>query len=256
MRMRQVFVGVVLVSLATVASAAIVQYDDRSAWEGDAGTVDLSEDFEGFNVDTGFQTPLAIGVGSIDEEIGVDAFRNFVDVPPFMFTDNNGTKHASSFVNFVEASPSISHAPGDEETPEPTGELQTFGTTVRITFSSSVSAFGADFSGVLGGELLAIDVIGVGDVVLGTLLPANNNTFLGFVADGGESVESVLFRSQNLSSGGGGEGFGMDNFDAVSGGGGGDGGGAVPATSGIALVLLVLAIATTSLFVMRRRATN
>jgi len=254
--MHRFFIGLVLLSIATVASAAIVQYDNRSAWEGDAGTVDLSEDFEGFNVDTPFVNPLAIGVGAISQELVDAAFRNFVDVPPFMFTDNNGTKHASSFVNHIEASPGISHAPADAETAPPTAELQTFGTNVRITFSSPVSAFGADFSGVLGGELLAIDVIGAGDVVLGTLLPANNDTFLGFVADAGESVESVLCRSQNLSPGSGGEGFGMDNFDAVSGGGGGDGGGTVPATSGIALVLLVLAIGTTSVLVMRRRATN
>jgi len=245
----------VFLSIATAASAAIVQYDNRGIWEGAAGTVDLSEDFEGFNVDTPFSSPLATGVGTLVEEVGVDAFRNFVDVPPFMFGDNNGTKHASSFVNFIEASPGISHEPMDEDTAPASPDLQTFGTTVRITFTNPVSAFGVDLNGVLGGELLAIDVVGAGDVVLGTLLPANNDTFLGFVADAGESVESVLYRSQNLSPGGGGEGFGMDNIDAVS-GTGGDGGGAVPATSSIALVLLVLAIAATSMLLMRRRVTN
>jgi hypothetical protein len=253
----RIFIGIVLLSMATVASAAIVQYDNRGAWEGAAGTVDLSEDFEGFNVDTSFASPLAIGAGSIAQELVDAGFRNFVDVPPFMFGDNNGTRHASSFVNHIEASPGMSTAPMDEETAPPSAELQTFGTNVRITFTNPVSAFGTDLTGVLGGEFLAIDVMGAGDVVLGTLLPQNNDTFLGFVADGGESVTSVVCRSQNLNPGAGGEGFGMDNIDAVSGGGGGDGGGAVPATSGIALVLLVLAIATTSMLVMRRRrATN
>ena len=117
MRMDRIFVGIVLLSIATVASAAIVQYDNRGSWEGAAGTVDLSEDFEGFNVDTSFASPLAIGVGSIQQELLDAGFRNFVDVPPFQFGDNNGTKHASSFVNFPEASPGPSVGPEDEETP-------------------------------------------------------------------------------------------------------------------------------------------
>ena len=45
MRLERVLVtAVVFLMFATVASAAIVPYDDRTQWETDVGTIDLSEE--------------------------------------------------------------------------------------------------------------------------------------------------------------------------------------------------------------------
>lgn len=178
-----------------LAQGAIVQYNDRAAWlAAIGGAPDAQEDFQGFAVDTPFRAaPVTIAIGTIGQA-GLDqAFRNEVDAPPFQFTDNNGTTHASCFVNFADA------GAGSE-------------TNVEIVFSQPVTAWGGDFYGVLGGELLAVDVDGTQEVILGTLLPTAQDTFLGFVADAGEQIDLVIFRSQNQNPGGGGEGFGADNF--------------------------------------------
>lgn len=183
------------VLIPALAQGAIVQYNDRAAWlAAIGGTPDAQEDFQGFAVDTPFRAaPVTIAIGTIGQA-GLDqAFRNEVDAPPFQFTDNNGTTHASCFVNFADA------GAGSE-------------TNVEIVFSQPVTAWGGDFNGVLGGELLAVDVDGSQEVILGTLLPTAQDTFLGFVADAGEQIDLVIFRSQNQNPGGGGEGFGADNF--------------------------------------------
>ncbi|MDX1746669.1 MAG: hypothetical protein R3324_12080, partial [Halobacteriales archaeon] len=202
--MRSTFVvGSILTLLVpVVASAAIVEYTDRTAWTtAIGGSADYSEDFSGFASDTPFRpegTTVSVSMGTLGQEGTDENFRNFVDVAPFLFTDNNGTSHASCFVNSPEGS-----------NPE--------GTTVRLAFTEPMSAFGADFNGTLGGELLVIDVVDVdGTTVLGTLgPPPSQNSFLGFVADAGERAGSVVLRSQNLSPGGAGKGFGMDNLASV-----------------------------------------
>ena len=85
-------------------------------------------------------------------------------------------------------------------------------------------------------------------MVLGTLLPASNNTWLGFTASAGEIVTGLLFHSQTVSPGSGGEGFGMDDMVAQSGGGGG-----VPATTTTGLVITVFLMLTISAVVLLRR---
>jgi uncharacterized repeat protein (TIGR01451 family) len=184
--------------LSALAQGAIVQYDDRASWlAAVGGTPDVEEDFQGFTVDTSFRAaPVAISMGTI-AQVGLDqAFRNLVDVAPFEYTDNNGTTHASCFVNYPDS------GPGSE-------------TNVEVTFSAPVSAWGADFNGILGGELLAIDVDGTTEAVIATLLPTAGDTFLGFVATAGEQIDKVIYRSQNQNTGGAGEGFGSDNFAAI-----------------------------------------
>jgi len=186
--------------LSALAQGAIVQYDDRATWlAAIGGTPDVEEDFQGFTVDTLFRTaPVAISMGTI-AQVGLDQdFRNLVDVAPFEYTDNNGTTHASCFVNYPDS------GAGSE-------------TNVEITFSSPVSAWGADFNGILGGELLAIDVDGTTEAIIGTLIPTAGDTFLGFIADAGEQIDKVIYRSQNQNTGGAGEGFGSDNFAAMYG---------------------------------------
>lgn len=177
------------------AGAAIDTYTDRTAWEATlpGGTPQIVENFEGFTQDTEFRSgPLSIAVGSI-AQVGVDTgFRNEVDVAPFQFTDNNGTTHASCFVNFPEGGNA--------------------GTNVEISFDQPVSSWGADFEGVLGGEFLVVAIDANGSE-LGTISPpSNTGVFMGFTATAGEQVTKVILRSQTLNPGGAGEGFGMDNI--------------------------------------------
>ena len=177
-------------ALSGTAAAAPTPFDDRPTWlTAIGGAPDATEDFEGFVADTEFRTQtVALAVGTI-EQIGTDEnFRNLVEVPPLQFTDNNGTSHASCFTNAAEP-------PGNP-----------LGTTVELTFSSPVSAWGADFTGVLGGEFLAVALDADGSII-GTLTPTSQDQFLGFAAGPGESVTKVILSSQNITPGGGGRGF-------------------------------------------------
>jgi hypothetical protein len=240
--------------VASTVPAAIVQYDDLASWEAAiGGSGNLAEDFQGFAVDTDFRAaPVDLSLGTIVQDGYDAAFRNFIDAPPFTYSDNGGTTHASCFVNAFEASPSYWPAPGagDEDTPPDMTQPEFVlpATNVRVTFTTPVNAWGAQMYGVLGLELLAIDVLGPGDVVLGTLLPASNNTWLGFAASAGENVTGLLFHSQTVSPGSGGEGFGMDDMVGQSGGGGG-----VPATTTTGLVITMGLILGISAFLRRRR---
>lgn len=256
MKCFRILVSILALVFATAVPAAIIQHDTRASWEAAVGGPgNLSEDFEGFVVDTEFRSgPVDLSLGTIVQDGYDAAFRNLVETPPFQFTDNGGTNHASCFVNAFEASPAYWPPQGtvDVDTPPdaqmPTAALPA--TNVRITFNSPVTAWGADFYGVLGGELLAIDVLGPGDVVLGTLLPASNTGFMGFTASAAEVVTGLLSHSQTVNPGSGGEGYGMDGMAAQSGGGGG-----VPATTTTGLVVTVfLILAISAVVLMRRRS--
>jgi hypothetical protein len=254
MKCFRILVGILALMVVSVVPAAIVQHDTLSSWEtAIGGPGNLSEDFEGFVVDTDFRlNPVDLSLGTIVQD-GYDAgFRNFVDVPPFTYTDNGGTNHASSFVNAFEASPAYWPEPGagDIDTP-PDAQMPEFvlpATNVRVMFTGPVNGWGAQFYGCLGAELLAIDVLGPGDTVLATLLPANTNGFCGFTTSAGEVAMGVLLHSQTVNPGSGGEGFGMDDMVAETGGGGG-----VPATTTTGLVVTVFLILAISAVVLLRR---
>jgi hypothetical protein len=253
MKSFRVLVSILALMVASAVPAAIVQHDTLASWEtAVGGPGNLSEDFESFVVDTDFRAaPVDLSLGTIVQDGFDAAFRNFIETPPFQFTDNGGTNHASCFVNAFEASPSYWPPAGtvDVDTPPDAQMPATFlpATNVRVTFTGPVTAWGAQMYGVLGGELLAVDVLGPGDVVLGTLLPSSNTTFLGFTASAGEVVTGVFLRSQNVNPGSGGEGFGMDDMVGASGGGG------VPATTTTGLVITVFLVLTISAVVLLRR---
>lgn len=194
----KVFSAIFGIVFASQASAAINTFTDRTAWEATlpGGAPQTVEDFEGFTQDTEFRSaPLSIAVGSI-AQVGIDeGFRNQVDVAPLEFTDNNGTNHASCFVNFPEGGGA--------------------GTNGEISFGQPVSSWGADFEGVLGGELLLVAIDANGTEVGTISPPSNTGVFMGFTATAGEQVTKVILRSQTLNPGGAGEGFGMDNIGIV-----------------------------------------
>ncbi len=228
-----------LILLPQMAGAAIVQYDDRAAWEAAAGgPPDFTEDFEGFAADVDFRpepTTVAIAMGTIGQ-VGLDlSFRNKVDVPPFDHSDNNGTSHASCFTNFPE--------------------VVFPGTNVEIVFTENVSAWGAELTEAREGEFVSVDAVEAGTgTVLGSVEVSDNGTvFLGFVADAGEEIGSVFIRSTNFNPGGFGEGFGMDDIVVVN--------AApdvplveIPTMTQVGLVLFVVLLIGASLLVLRRRA--
>lgn len=198
MRTSRVGAALPLVVCAT-AVAAVQTFNDRAAWLAAVGPVSASEDFSGFVVDTEFRTQvvgLAGGMSITQTGPNTAAFRNLIDIPPLGQTDNNGTANASCFTN-ADDSPGV-----------PTGIL--------ISFATNARAWGGETWGARSGEFMAMDILGAGGVVLGTIEPSNNaGQFSGFWGNAGEQFTGVRFRSINTTVGGGGEGFGMDNLAIV-----------------------------------------
>jgi hypothetical protein len=123
------------------------------------------------------------------------AFRNLVDVAPFVFDDNGGTTHASMYTKFGE-------------------------TSVRITFAAANAAFGGGswLTSVSEGAQLSIYD---GETLLDSReLGANAGAFLGYVLTGGVTAISVRFTSVTDQSGRSGEGFGYGNLAGVVAGSG------------------------------------
>lgn len=248
-----------MILIPALANAAIVQYDDRAAWDGASGGAELTEDFESFGADTPFRpegTTVPTALGTMGEA-GIDtAFRNTVDVAPFKFTDNNGTQNASCFVNAPEARNAEPVLDGAEEETAPGVIDGIIGTGIRLDFDAPVGAFGVDVSGALGAETLVIDVLDAGDAVLGSLAITSNDIdqFLGFVADGGEEVAAVEFRAGILIAGGTGEGFTIDNLVSVGAGPPPPGLIDIPTLSTYGIAIMVLMLTGAAIFFVRRRA--
>ncbi|HEX9638608.1 MAG TPA: hypothetical protein VGB99_13810 [Acidobacteriota bacterium] len=204
------------------AQAAIVQYDSRTAWEAAVpGGGNLSDNFSTYEADNVFR-PGRVLTGAGIGAIGIGASRvrhHFVALNHADFSMGTMTAmgYDWNYNNLIDALPiqdpnsvfTTAHVPIFINA----AEANRPATTVRIDFSSPVRSWGALFNGARSGERLAIDVLGAGDVLLGTLLVASNNTFLGFVGTVNEQVRALVFRSQLLIVGANGEAFLMD--DAV-----------------------------------------
>lgn len=201
--------------LGATAVAAVQTFSDRATWLAAVGPLSATEDFSGFVVDTQFRTQvvgLAGGMSITQTGPNTTAFRNLIDVLPLAQTDNNGTPHASCYTN-ADDSPGV-----------PTGIL--------INFATNARAWGGETWGARSGEFMAMDILGIGGVVLATIEPSNNNgQFSGFWGDAGEQFTGVRFRSINTTVGSGGEGFGMDNLAIVN----------IPAPGGAALLAMAAA---------------
>jgi hypothetical protein len=167
--------------------ADVILFTSRPAWQAAvAGHPTFLEDFEEFKADSQFRT-ATVDVGPFTlRQQGSGSFRNFIDVPPLVFPDNNGTANASMFTNFGT-------------------------TTVALTFKAPVVGFGGDFFGAESGELLDIDLIGAGGKVLATVPVTVDTGFFGFVNSPEQGVDQLIFRSRTNIPGAFGEGFGLDN---------------------------------------------
>jgi PEP-CTERM motif len=212
------------------AHATLVTFTSRSAWQSavTAGglSVQYNEGFENFTSDTSFRNaPLNVNGHFTLSQTGTDqVFRNLIDVPPFDFADNDGTKSASLYTNFGTA---------------------TTGTFVNMTFSSPIVAWGGDFSQDTLLELLNMSVNSPSNTLLTTYqVPdtANATFFFGFVGSPSDLVGSLTFLSRTNIDGSSGEGFGLDNVTAAT---------AVPEPA--SWVLLGSAVGAIALTFRRRR---
>ncbi len=174
-------------------------YNDRNAFLTAAGTMTHTEDFSGFTVDTSFDPttggtgPVAIAVGTIEVPVpGGAAFRNFIDVPPFQYGDNNGTNNCSSFTNWDEP------------------------TEIHVIPSAAVGAYGCGISQGLGLEMVEMACLAGGSTQY-VCTPGDNgiDSFTGVIS--ATLLDQIVYRSQTYSPGGGGEGFGLDGLEMVVG---------------------------------------
>ena len=213
---RIAFVGFLSLFVSRGVDAAIVQYADRDDWMAAApGGGPLTDSFGSYTADVIFR-PGRITTGSSQGAAGANAskvrhffrlnsaafsmgtltalgydwnYLNLIDTPPLAFCGNNAL--VQLFLNATEP-----------DRP---------GTMVRIDFTNPVAAWGADFYFARESERLAIDVLGPGDALLGTLFIPLNNSFLGFVATAGEQVHALLLRTELLIEGPPGEAMCMDD---------------------------------------------
>jgi hypothetical protein len=195
---RPAWLTAIAVTLPTFApaNAGISFYSNRTSWETAIGSPGFTENFESFAADVDFSfgtTSLPNGFSL--SHIGSNNFRNLIDVPPIGFgNESNGTSSASIYVN------------GDPPVD-----------TVTITLDINAVAFGFDLSDVSGGG-------GEGSILSLSGSPAANATsmniasgvsgFYGFIANGGDFINTAQLKGQGNSSGG--EGLFLDNFAGVS----------------------------------------
>jgi hypothetical protein len=192
-----------LLTLAALLQPALVRADvitfnSRPAWDASVALTPFAggvfvEDFEDFAADTQFRTQT-VDAGSFTLRLqGTGVLRNLIEVPPIppLFTDNNGTKHASMYTDFETA-------------------------RVAMTFKTPIMAWGADFFEVAGTELVDLDLLTPAGALISTVPVTVNTGFFGFVTDPAEPIGQIVFRSRTSIPGALGEGFGLDNVTAAS----------------------------------------
>ncbi len=184
--------AVLVSAISATAQAGITVYTDRGSWLAAAGVLDFSEDFSGFGTDTEFRTTTVAANGFTLQQAGSNFwdFRNLVETPPFDFTDNNGTNHASCFVN---------------------QDITNGDTSILVTPDADLLAWGADFYRCAGAETLDI----VLDGVLYQPSWTNDIDFFGFVATPDSAVSLIELTARMYINDGTGEGFGMDDVEGV-----------------------------------------
>ncbi|MCP3916220.1 MAG: hypothetical protein GY711_11745 [bacterium] len=165
-------------------------FSNRAAFIASCGPITDSTDFEEFGSDTTFANPLGLELGANMNLRAVNSigFREFVDVPPFDFTDSNGTAHASCYTN------------SDSET------------EILITFGGQfVTGFGCDLSAALGQETVELYIEASGQPLFVCAVATDNvDQFVGY--GNGVAFDAVRLRSSTLIPGTTGEGFSADNF--------------------------------------------
>jgi hypothetical protein len=179
-----------LLALATTASAAVISYSDRTAWNTAVGPT-TTETFNGIAADISFISPASatVGIMTFSGGAGVNGdVTQKVDASPFAFGGfySNGTTYVLG--DILE-------------------------NTLRIDFSGGVAAWGGDFIGIADdGRAARIDVFDAADVLLGsitvpTAAGAQNARFIGFELTAGGLADHLVF----VHTAGGNDVFGIDN---------------------------------------------
>lgn len=193
--LRNMVWGMVLLALAASAVAQVTVYTDRTQWDAAAGPMSFYEDFRGWTTDESFQTTPAFCQGFSLRQVGTNNFRNIVDTPPFLYTDNNGTNHASMFV-----------------------EGMYYPISVGLTPDQPLTAWSADFVGTAGGEGLDLKIFfddGTQSQINVVDVAPTAEAFWGFVVNPGLTATYLEFVARVPAPGQGGEGFGMDQVGGV-----------------------------------------
>ena len=178
---------------ANPAKATINFFTDRAAWEEAAASASFTENFSEFSADTPFQaSPVVLNGMTIQQEGTERMAWNEVDVPPLQFTPNSGGNSGLLLTNFPEDGSS--------------------GIQVRITFTDLNRAFGFDSWSGNDGEGAVLDVFNGATLLGSRALTGGNGDFLGYVLTGVDTSMTVLFRSDRLVPGMGGERFYIDNL--------------------------------------------
>jgi len=185
------------VGLATCSFAGLTTYANEGSWTAAVGSVDATEDFSGFAVDTSFRdAPVALngGMSIVKMGSGGSDSRNFIDVTPFLFPDP-ASNHAEIQLQDSASTPAA----------------------VRIDFTGANRAFGFK-TWYASGALAAGTTVEVydGATMLGDFdLTDGAGDFAGYALDGGDTATHVVFRAMregsNLL-----EGFALDDLQVAS----------------------------------------
>ncbi len=165
---------------ASTASAAVISYDSRAAFDAAVGPT-TAEDFNSFVADASFISPSSVSAGIMTFSAGPGAnggLTNKIDTVPFQFA--GFYENGSSYV---------------------LGDIIVGSSSVRIDFSTGVTAWGGDLRGISDdGRVARIDVFSAADVLLGsvdlaTASGGNNFRFSGFELTGGDVADHITFVS-------------------------------------------------------------
>jgi hypothetical protein len=173
------------------SNAAIQFFTTLGTWQSAVGTTDVVEDFQSFTTDRPFTIasgPVALAGGMSIVQVGTStslSSRNKIEVLPFELPGNS--PNGSTFANMNLSVPA---------------------NNVRLSFQIPISAWGADFGLARGGAYLTVAAVGPGGELASMVIPTDNS-FLGFRATSGESINSVILRGDSGPTNE--EDLGMDN---------------------------------------------
>jgi len=179
--MKRIIAGILVYVFATVnASAALIGYNDRTAWEAAVGGTYLEEDFSSTASAVYEFSPIDIG------DFTVSASGSTFG-PTWHNISSSGA--GGSSLNDVNGSQQLNAATGDSG-----------GTTLEFDFE--IYAFGADWAGVSNDSRITSFVMDGMQLDI----PYLTGGFFGFVSD------TALTTNFLSLTAGGADGFGMDNL--------------------------------------------
>jgi hypothetical protein len=159
-KVKAIFAVLALAVLLTPSGVRAQQtYTSLSTWQSAVtGSWLFTTSFQSFTQDTYFQTS-AVNAGPFSLlQVGQDPvyglFQNFIDVPPLQFADNSGVTNAALYTKYGV-------------------------TTVTLTFSAPVYAWGANFYDAQSSELETMALTDTGDNLIADVPVTVDTGFFG-----------------------------------------------------------------------------